>query len=247
MSDEQKETGNASDKPKKKAPAAKSAKTEKSAKAEKPAAKAKAANDTPAPAAEAASPPAKAEAPAEKPVEKSEKPAAAPAAKPAAPAPAAAAEPAPIEPGEVGQQLQKAGVDLTPLGNDAGGMEMFSVPAEQVVKAAQFLRDKAGFDLLLSCAGVDWKDRLESVYHLYNTKTHAYVALKVTAVNEHHPSLTSVYPAADWHERESYDLLGIHYDGHPNLTRILMPVDWLGHPLRKDYTVNDPRLVWNER
>ena len=56
-----------------------------------------------------------------------------------------------------------------------------------------------------------------------------------------------IWHAADWHERESYDLLGIHYDGHTNLTRILMPNDWLGHPLRKDYKVNDPRLVWNER
>ncbi|HWV45928.1 MAG TPA: NADH-quinone oxidoreductase subunit C, partial [Nitrospira sp.] len=81
----------------------------------------------------------------------------------------------------------------------------------------------------------------------YSTKSHKYLALKVTAVNEHSPSLMPVWPAADWHERETYDLLGIHYDGHPNLTRILMPTDWLGHPLRKDYKVNDPRLVWNER
>ncbi|MCA9807560.1 MAG: NADH-quinone oxidoreductase subunit C, partial [Cyanobacteria bacterium HKST-UBA06] len=52
---------------------------------------------------------------------------------------------------------------------------------------------------------------------------------------------------ADWHEREAYDLFGIQFDGHPNLKRILMPDDWVGHPLRKDYTVDDPRLVWNER
>jgi NADH-quinone oxidoreductase subunit C len=115
------------------------------------------------------------------------------------------------------------------------------------LRAGEVLRDQADFDLLLSCSGVDWKDRLESVYHLYSTKTHKYVALKVTAENEHSPSLTPVWPAADWHERETYDLVGIHYDGHPNLTRILMPIDWLGHPLRKDYKVDDPRLVWNER
>lgn len=51
------------------------------------------------------------------------------------------------------------------------------------------------------------------------------------------PSVVSVWPTCDWHEREQYDLMGIHFDGHPNLTRILMPEDWDGHPLRKDYPI----------
>jgi NADH-quinone oxidoreductase subunit C len=190
-----------------------------------------------------------------KPVEKAESaekpqaPAAA-AAKPAAAAPAAkpAAEPPPPPPpGEYGQALEAAKIPVKHLGKDAWDTEMIDIAPADLLKASEYLRDKAQFDLLLSCSGVDWKDRLESVYHLYSTKTFKYLAIKVTAENEHSPSLTPVWPAADWHERESYDLLGIQYDGHPNLSRILMPSDWLGYPLRKDYKVDDPRLVWNER
>ncbi len=167
-----------------------------------------------------------------------------PVAKAAAPA---EAEPAPVPAGKIGQLLEKLNIPVKHLGNDAMGTEMIDVSCANLLKAAEIIRDQGQFDLLLSCAGVDWKDRLESVYHLYSTKTFEYLCLKVTAENEHSPSLMPIWHAADWHERESYDLLGIHYDGHTNLTRILMPNDWLGHPLRKDYKVNDPRLVWNER
>lgn len=153
-----------------------------------------------------------------------------------------------IPAGEYGKALESAKIPVKHLGLDAGGVEMIDIAPADLLKAGEFLRDKSQFDLLLSCSGVDWKDRLESVYHLYSTKSHKYLAVKVTAdANGHSPSLMPIWPAADWHERESYDLLGIHYDGHTNLTRILMPTDWLGHPLRKDYKVNDPRLVWNER
>ncbi|WP_373532310.1 NADH-quinone oxidoreductase subunit C [Vampirovibrio sp.] len=164
--------------------------------------------------------------------------------KPAAPA---EAEPAPIPAGEMGQLLEKSKIPVKHLGNDACGAEMIDVACADLLRAAEMIRDQGQFDMLLSCAGVDWKDRLESVYHLYSTKTAKTLALKVTAENEHSPSLMPIWHAADWHERESYDLLGIQYDGHTNLTRILMPNDWLGHPLRKDYKVDDPRLVWNER
>lgn len=166
-------------------------------------------------------------------------------AKPAAPP--AEAEPAPIPAGVVGQLLEKNNIPVKHLGPDAMGVESIDLACADLVKAAMLIRDQGQFDLLMSCTGIDWKDRLESVYHLYSTHSHAYLAIRVTAENEHSPSLTSVWNAADWHERESYDLLGIQYDGHPNLTRILMPNDWLGHPLRKDYKMNDPRLVWNER
>ena len=170
-----------------------------------------------------------------------------PAANPPENAVAAAPEVPPIPAGEFGQLLESAKIAVKHLGPDGTGVEMIDVAPADLLRAGEILRDKGKLDLLLSCAGVDWKDRLESVYHLYSTTTHRYLALKVTAVDGHSPSLMPVWHAADWHERETYDLMGIHYDGHTNLTRILMPSDWLGHPLRKDYKVNDPRLVWNER
>jgi NADH-quinone oxidoreductase subunit C len=171
---------------------------------------------------------------------------AAAAAKPATPV--AEEAPPPIPAGEFGKALESANIPVKHLGMDSAGIEMIDVAPADLLRAGELLRDKSSFDLLLSCSGVDWKDRLESVYHLYSTKSHRYLAIKVTADGSgHSPSLTPVWPAADWHERETYDLFGIHYDGHPNLTRILMPIDWIGYPLRKDYKVDDPRLVWNER
>lgn len=167
------------------------------------------------------------------------------AAKPAAPK--AVEPPPPPEPGVYGTQLAGTKTAVEHLGKDATGAETLRVAAADLLTAATFLRDACQFDLLVSVTGVDWKDRLESVYHLYSTHSHERLTLKVTAVEEHVPSITPVYPAANWHERESFDLIGIVYDGHPNLARILMPSDWIGHPLRKDYKVTDPRLVWNER
>lgn len=233
MSDEQKETGK---EPSKTTPETESGTTH---------------NTPEAAAPRGASPDTAAKSPAGKPAATPAKDAAVSAEKPAAPAAAAKAEaapPPPPEPGVYGQRLKKAGLNFTPLGNDATGVEEIDVPVADALKVAQWLRDEGGFDLLLDCCGVDWKDRLESVYHFYNTKTHEFLAVKITAgADEHSPSLFPVYPAADWHERETYDLFGIQYDGHPNLSRILMPSDWLGYPLRKDYKVDDPRLVWNER
>jgi NADH-quinone oxidoreductase subunit C len=173
------------------------------------------------------------------------------AAKAPADAPVAAAEPevAPvvIPAGTIGLTLDAANLGVKHLGEDNSGIEMLGLDADNALSVSLFLRDNQKFDLLLSCTGIDWKDRLESIYHLYSTINHNYLTLRITAVNEHSPSLVSVWHAADWHEREAYDLLGIQYDGHPNMVRILMPDDWLGHPLRKDYKMNDPRLVWNER
>lgn len=157
--------------------------------------------------------------------------------------------PPPPEPGKYAQLLMVNGFHPTPLGNDAKGQEMVDVKADELLSVCRFLKENEGsrFDLLVSVSGVDWKDRLEAVYHLYSTKTFERLVLKATAVDEKLPSVVSVWITADWHERETYDLFGIVFEGHPNLKRILMPSDWVGFPLRKDYKVEDPRLVWNER
>ena len=97
------------------------------------------------------------------------------------------------------------------------------------------------FELCSSVSGVDYlgtdERRLHVVYHLTSMTYRRRVRLEaaVTVEDPHLPSVTSVYPTADWQERETYDMFGIVFDGHPNLTRILMPDDWEGHPQRKDY------------
>jgi NADH-quinone oxidoreductase subunit C len=96
------------------------------------------------------------------------------------------------------------------------------------------------FELCSSISGVDYLgavDRLHSVYHLTSMTYRRRIRLEValTVADPHVASLTGLYPTADWQERETYDMFGIIYDGHPALTRILMPDDWAGHPQRKDY------------
>ncbi|GAA5172317.1 MULTISPECIES: NADH-quinone oxidoreductase subunit C [Amycolatopsis] len=112
-----------------------------------------------------------------------------------------------------------------------------------LVQACRILRDDAGlrFELCSSVSGVDYgpdvPQRLHSVYHLTSMTYRRRIRLEVTAEvdDPHVPSVVEVYPTADWQEREAYDMFGIVYDGHPSLTRILMPDDWDGHPQRKDY------------
>jgi NADH-quinone oxidoreductase subunit C len=98
------------------------------------------------------------------------------------------------------------------------------------------------FELLSAVSGVHYPDDptgrpLHSVYHLTSMTYRRRIRLEVSVPDEdpHVPSATSVYPTADWQERETWDMFGIVYDGHPGLTRILMPDDWVGHPQRKDY------------
>jgi NADH-quinone oxidoreductase subunit C len=119
----------------------------------------------------------------------------------------------------------------------------FYVRREHLVGICRTLRDDAGlrFELCSSVSGVDYgpdvPQRLHSVYHLTSMTYRKRIRLEVTLAVEdpHVPSVVEVYPTADWQEREAWDMFGIVYDGHPALTRILMPDDWDGHPQRKDY------------
>ena len=94
-----------------------------------------------------------------------------------------------------------------------------------------------GYQTLNFVAGVDRVSHLESVYHVYSWKTNTYLELHVEVPKSRAEidTVCDVWPAADWHERESWDMVGIRYLGHPDLRRILLKDDFVGHPLRKDY------------
>ena len=124
----------------------------------------------------------------------------------------------------------------------------YYVHPDHLVALCKLLRDDPAlrFELCSSVSGVDYgadvPQRIHSVYHLlsmsYRRRIRLEVAIDWTAEaggHPHCPSVVGVYPTADWHEREAWDMFGIVYDGHPALTRILMPDDWDGHPQRKDY------------
>jgi NADH-quinone oxidoreductase subunit C len=119
----------------------------------------------------------------------------------------------------------------------------FYLRREHLVEVCQTLRDEPGlrFELCSSVSGVDYgptaPERLHSVYHLTSMSYRRRIRLEVSVdvADPHVPSVVAVYPTADWQEREAWDMFGIVYDGHPALTRILMPDDWDGHPQRKDY------------
>lgn len=101
------------------------------------------------------------------------------------------------------------------------------------------LRDNPDFDFdyLMCLSGVDLIENLQVVYHLYSLNKKHKVVLKVTVPKDNPkvPSIERIWRSADWHEREAYDLFGIIFEGHHNLIRILLPYDWEGYPLRKDY------------
>ncbi|MEW6233776.1 MAG: NADH-quinone oxidoreductase subunit C [Candidatus Omnitrophota bacterium] len=104
-----------------------------------------------------------------------------------------------------------------------------------------FLRDdpRTACETLHCISAVEWPEYFESVYHLRSMQYRHWAILKVRAAKDDPrvPSVASVWPAADWLERECYDLMGIVYEGHPNLKRILLDEAWEGHPLRKDYVM----------
>jgi NADH-quinone oxidoreductase subunit C len=125
---------------------------------------------------------------------------------------------------------------------DRGELTLHIAP-ERIADVCRLMRDGDAlrFELCSSVSGVDYLGsddrRLHTVYELTSMTYRRRIRLEaaVTAEDPHLPSVTQVYPTADWQERETYDMFGIVYDGHPGLTRILMPDDWEGHPQRKDY------------
>lgn len=100
------------------------------------------------------------------------------------------------------------------------------------------------FDAMMCLSGVDYPAELACVYHLFSYKLRHAAVIKVFVqkTDPHVPSVTGIWRGADWFEREAFDLVGMVFDGHPDLRRLMMPEDWVGHPLRKDYKEPDRYL-----
>jgi NADH-quinone oxidoreductase subunit C len=118
------------------------------------------------------------------------------------------------------------------------------VRRERLLDLCRSLRDEPQlrFEMCVSVSGADYLAdptgrRLHAIYHLLSMTYRRRIRLEVavSAEDPHIPSVTGIYPGANWHERETWDLFGVVFDGHPALTRIEMPDDWPGHPQRKDY------------
>ena len=125
------------------------------------------------------------------------------------------------------------------------------VRREDIVPVCRFLRDdpELSFNFLSDLTAVDRsgrEPRFDVIYHLYSLDKNHRVRLKVRAgENEAVPSVTSVWSNANWFEREVFDMFGIGFDGHPDLRRILMPDDWVGHPLRKDFPLTKEEVMFS--
>ena len=132
------------------------------------------------------------------------------------------------------------------------GETTVAVVPERIEALCLALRDEPSlrYNFLADITAVDWLEReprYDIVYHLLSLDTRAVVRLKTRAGDEttpepEIPTVTNVWPAANFYEREIFDLFGVHFAGHPNLTRIMMPPDWVGHPLRKDYPLTGIHL-----
>ncbi len=118
----------------------------------------------------------------------------------------------------------------------------FNVPAAEAMALLQHLRDAQGYDFLMDVTGIDWSaeqsPRFTVVWHLYSSTKHAYVRVAAACASDSEPAMptaTGLWAGADWHERETFDMLGIKFTGHPDLRRILMWDEYPFFPLRKEF------------
>jgi NADH-quinone oxidoreductase subunit C len=133
---------------------------------------------------------------------------------------------------------------LTDAKFDRGELTL-TISAEEIRAAASVMQD-VGYNFFEDMTAVDWwpsSPRFQLSYHLLSHAFKEYIRLRVLVdgASPSVASITSVWPSANYYEREVFDLFGIRFEGHPNLRRILMPDDWEGHPLRKDYPVEGYR------
>ena len=122
------------------------------------------------------------------------------------------------------------------------GRKVLKVAKENLLALLSDLKDN-GFTHLSLITGIDRKSKLEVVYHLHNLTKNEYVVVKTENLDERVTSATGLFKSADWDEREQYDLMGIVFEGHPNLKRVFLPDSWVGHPLRKNYDLSKVQYI----
>lgn len=144
------------------------------------------------------------------------------------------------------QQFPNAIVDA---GMATGELQLYVDP-EQILPICRYLKETAGFERLSGVTGVDWwprEPRFEIVYLLHSIRHNARIRLVARlAENQEIESVFHVWRSANWYEREVFDLFGIVFRDHPGLDRIMMPADWEGHPLRKDYPVHGHKYSYKD-
>ena len=149
----------------------------------------------------------------------------------------------PVPPAELIDALRQEHEGWVAEASEAFGELTLLVPRESIAGLCAHLKAAPGFefDMLSDLTGADRgpeeEPRFEVNYHLFSTKRYHRVRLKVLLDQEdtHVPTVTGVWRTANWHERETFDMFGVIFDGHPDLRRILLPDDWQGHALRKDF------------
>ncbi|RJE85593.1 NADH-quinone oxidoreductase subunit C [Paenibacillus sp. 1011MAR3C5] len=146
----------------------------------------------------------------------------------------------------IDEAFGKGTIEESGLNELNADMPMLVIAAERWPEVSLLLRDhgELRFNYLRNVSGIDYETHLEVVYYLLSLDSKQDVAIKLRTDREAPsvPSATPTWSTANWNEREIYDLLGIAFTGHPDLRRIMMPDDWVGHPLRKDYEPLDSEV-----
>jgi NADH-quinone oxidoreductase subunit C len=157
-----------------------------------------------------------------------------------------------MEPLEIAEKIKEKFPEEVLEIKEFRGQVAVTLKKARIFEICRFLHDEPelSFDYLADLCGVDFlgkkEKRFEVVYHLYSIKHRRGIRLKAE-VAEDDPAINSVVPiwaGVNWHERECFDMFGIVFKGHPDHRRILMPEDWEGHPLRKDYPLQGPEKEW---